>query len=178
VEGIGISENNSSNKIMQLKIKKATKDDFQTIQKLNFLLFKKEQKDFDNTLKINWPFTTEGEKYFQYLMESNNGQVWLALVDGEPVGYLAGKIKSDTPSSRKIKKRAVPDNMFVLADFRNRGIGGKLVKEFIKWTSLKKVDNIRVTAFAKNSSAINFYKKYGFQEYNLTLEINKSNNEE
>jgi len=76
------------------------------------------------------------------------------------------------PKSREIKKRAVLDNMFVLREFRNKGVGKKLVREFIEWAKKNNVDNVRVTAFAGNSSVIAFYKEQGFKGYNLTLEIN------
>lgn len=158
-----------------IKIRKADENDFFIIQKLNNLLFKREQKNFDSTLVVSWPFSKEGEEYFRQILSTKNSQAWLAEDDGKTIGYLIGKIVTKVPRSRTIKKRAILDNMFVLKDYRNKGIGGLLVKEFIVWAGKNKVDNLRVTAFAGNKDAIKFYKQNGFQDYNLTLEINLNN---
>ena len=60
--------------------------------------------------------------------------------------------------------------MFVLDGSRGKNVGGKLVDEFIKWVKLKEVSKITVTASAKNVKVIGFYKKLGFEEYDLKLE--------
>ncbi len=154
-----------------IKIRKASKKDFGAIQKLNSLLFKREQKKFDSTLDISWPFSEEGEGYFERILSGKNGRAWLAEDDDKPVGYLIGNIAQKVPKSRTIKKRAVLDNMFVLKNYRNKKIGGRLVKEFIAWAKENGADNLRVTAFASNKEAIKFYQQNGFQDYNRTLEI-------
>ena len=154
-----------------LKIRKATEKDFIVIQKLNGLLFKREQKNFDSTLDISWPFSEEGEEYFERILNEENGRAWLAEDDGQPVGYLIGKIATKVPKSRTIKKRAILDNMFVLKKYRNKGIGGRLVKKFITWAKENGADNLRVTAFAGNKGAIRFYRQNRFRDYNLTLEM-------
>ncbi len=158
---------------MNIQIKKAEEKDFKIIQGLFSLLIKKEQKDFDKTLKTDWPFSKEGEKYFQRVLSGEIGQAWLALMDGKEVGYLIGVIKKEVPKSRTIKKRAVLDNMFVLEKYRNQGVGMKLAQEFLKWVKENEVDNIRVTAFVGNYRALEFYRELGFKDYNLTLEIQR-----
>ncbi len=154
-----------------IKIRKASEKDFAVIQKLNSLLFKREQKRFDSTLDISWPFSKKGEEYFERILSEKNGRAWLAEDNDKPVGYLIGSIAQKVPKSRTIKKRAILDNMFVLKNYRNKGIGGRLVKEFIAWAKENGADNLRVTAFAGNKEAIKFYRQNGFRDYNLTLEI-------
>ena len=159
-------------KAEKIKIRPAREEDFSLIQKFNALLFRKEQKDFDPTLDINWPFSAEGERYFRRVLRGENGQAWLAIIDNQPVGYLAAVLTDEIPSSRKLKKRAILDNMFVLKSFRNRGAGSRLVQEFIHWAQQQGADNLRVTAFSGNKKALDFYRQNGFQDYNQTLEIN------
>lgn len=62
--------------------------------------------------------------------------------------------------------------MFVEEGFRNHEIGSKLVKSFLKWAKKKGVENVRVGALAQNSKALQFYRKLGFKDYEVTLEIN------
>ena len=156
---------------MKIKIIPANKSDFEVIQELNQKLFKREFEKFDSTLDIEWPFSDDGVKYFRRALSGDDFLTLKAVDDkGKIVGYLIGKLTTIN-SSRRLNRRAILDNMFVRKEWRKSGIGGKLVEEFLKWAKNKKVDNIRVTAFAGNKEAINFYKQRGFKEYNLTLEI-------
>lgn len=157
---------------MNIQIRQANKSDFKVVQQLSFLLFKKEQKDFDESLKTDWVFSSAGESYFRRVLAGENGRAWLAMVDGRAIAFLIGTLSESVPTSRTIKKRIVLNNMFVLKEYRNRGIGGKLMKEFIAWAKKEKADNIRVTAFAGNKKAIEFYRQCGFYDYNHTLEMN------
>jgi len=54
-------------------------------------------------------------------------------------------------------------------EYRRFGIGTLLMDEFKEYCKENKVQNIKVTASAKNSRAIQFYMKNGFEDYNITL---------
>ncbi len=58
-----------------------------------------------------------------------------------------------------------------MAKFRGKGIGRKLTENFVNWCKKNKVEYITVTAFAKNKQAIDFYRKLGFRDYELDLEM-------
>ncbi len=62
------------------------------------------------------------------------------------------------------------ENMFMLKEYRNLGIGTRLYEEFNKWCKKKKVGIIRVQATAKNQKAVDFYRKNNFKGYTLILE--------
>ena len=49
------------------------------------------------------------------------------------------------------------------------GIGSKLVNSFLTWCKDQNAKRIMVTASVGNLNTINFYKKNGFQEINVTL---------
>jgi len=51
------------------------------------------------------------------------------------------------------------------------GLGTKLVKDFIGWCKNNNIDYLSVTASAQNNSAIKFYRKCGFEDYDSTLQI-------
>lgn len=61
-------------------------------------------------------------------------------------------------------------DMIIDKRFRGKGIGSILIKDFLNWCKSKKVTYISATASAKNEKIINFYRKLGFKDYNLTLE--------
>ena len=111
---------------MEFTIKKATIDDLNTIQELNNKLFELEYNNFDPSLKIGWPFEIAGEEYFKDLIE--NQIIYLAIMNKEIVGYLAGSIHVE--NSYNTTSIAELDNMFILEEYRKYGIGTKLFNEF------------------------------------------------
>jgi ribosomal protein S18 acetylase RimI-like enzyme len=60
--------------------------------------------------------------------------------------------------------------MLVEKRYRRQGIGKSLVLGFLSWCREKKVEYVSVTASAQNQLGINFYRRLGFRDYELTLE--------
>ena len=152
---------------MNIEIKRASIKDLEDIQRLNNQLFELEYTNFDPTLKVGWPFEIEGIKYFTDIL--NNEAAFIALVDNKVVAYLAGSI--NVQSSYTTKPCAELDNMFILEEYRNYGIGTKLINAFKAVCLEEGIEEIKVTAFAKNTNAINFYKKNGFKDFEVTLKV-------
>jgi len=59
--------------------------------------------------------------------------------------------------------------MLVKDECRGYGIGKKLINNFKDYCRENNIYNVKVEASAKNENAINFYKKNGFEEFNITL---------
>ena len=154
----------------EVKIQKATMKNLKDIQKLNLLLFENDKK-YDETLNLNWIFGEEGTEYFRDKISKENSCAFIAIIDNEIVGYLVGWI-TKAGDYRNISQIAELENMFVLEQYRNLGIGTKLCEEFINWCKLKGIKRIKVVASAQNTKAINFYKQNKFSDYDLTLERN------
>jgi len=146
-------------------IRKANIEDLIKVQELNNNLFELEFNNFDDTLKVGWPFEKEGKEYFENMIKNNI--VFVAEVEEKIVGYLAGSICEQT--SYITETFAELDNMCIDDEYRRFGIGTLLMDEFKEYCKENKVQNIKVTASAKNSRAIQFYMKNGFEDYNITL---------
>lgn len=146
-------------------IRKATLDDLFEIQNLNNLLFKLEKENFDPTLVEDWPLSADGKNYFKELIENNF--VVVAIINNEIVGYLAGSI-NEKGSYEEIQYGEV-NNMFIKSECRGYGLGKMLINEFKKYCSSNSINNLVVTASAKNVNAIEFYKRNGFDDFNITL---------
>jgi GNAT superfamily N-acetyltransferase len=150
-----------------IKLKRATMDDLLTIQTLNDKLFKYEMdRDLDEYIS-NWAFGKESKEYFSDLIENN--YVILATVDNEPVGYLAGSLYQDDTYSYYDGLTAELDNMFIEEEYRKLGIGSKLINAFTEWCKKQSAKRIFVTATIGNDNTIEFYKKHGFKDLNITL---------
>jgi len=154
---------------MKITIKTATIDDLKKVQELNFKLFKKERKEYDPSLNLDWTFGDIGTEYFRDRISKEDSCVLIAIVDNKIVGYLCGGI-TKAEAYRNLPLVVELENTFVLENFRSRGIGKKLYEEFIKWCKSKGVGKVRVEAFAQNLLAIKFYKNNNFKDYTLVLE--------
>lgn len=151
-----------------LFVRKANLNDLETIQKLNNQLFDLELKYYDTTLVKDWAISNEGKEYFKDLI--NNYYVVVALLNDEIVGYLAGTI-NEKGSYENVQYGEIR-NMFIKDNCRGYGVGKKLVKEFKLYCRNNGLNDLIVTASTKNINAINFYKKNGFEDFNLTLTMN------
>ena len=132
---------------------------------MEYQLFELEYNSFDPSLKVGWPFEKEGTAYFTDML--NNEIVYIALAEDKIIGYLAGCI--NIQHSYVTKSLAEVDNMFILEDYRKYGIGSKLMNEFKSYCIQNSIEELKVTASAKNNNAIKFYKKNGFDEFEITL---------
>lgn len=155
---------------MSIQIRRATLKDLKNVQDLNLALFEKEIKDFDPSLDLGWTFSKAGTKYFKWrITDKAYGGIWVAFDKGEMIGYLSGGI-TKAENYRKLPRMAELENTFVKKEYRSKGIGQKLFKEFTRWCKVHKVKMLRVEASAQNKKAIAFYRKSGFKDYNIILE--------
>lgn len=146
-------------------IRRATLDNLIDIQVLNNKLFELEINNYDDTLIENWALTSEGKEYFTDLI--TNEFVVIATDDKKIIGYLAGTI-NEQGSYEKVQYGEL-NNMYVDSEYRKFGIGKKLFEEFKKYCLENNIKDLIVTASAKNINAINFYKKMGFDSFNVIL---------
>lgn len=155
---------------MKLVIRKATINDLHKVQALNLELFKKEHKEYDPLLNLEWTLGKEGTKYYKDRIKKDDGCVLVAEVDGEIIGYLCGGMVK-VEAYRKMPLVAELENTLVLEKFRSKGIGQKLFNGFLEWCTNMHVGKIRVEASAQNERAIKFYRKNSFIDYMLVLEL-------
>lgn len=149
-------------------IRKAILEDVSYIQNLNNELFKLEKENYDTTLVLNWALTEDGKEYFEDLIK--NQYVIVATLEEKIIGYLAGSI-NEKGSYEKIHYGEI-NNMFIQENYRLYGIGKKLINTFKDYCRNNNISNLKVVASSKNKNAIDFYRKNGFDDFNLTLTMN------
>ncbi len=154
---------------MDIKIEAAKIENLKDIQGLNSKLFAKEYKDYDQLLKLDWPFGSEGTQYFTDRISKPDGCVFVAKVDNKTVGYLAGGL-TQRETYRNLPICAELENTFILDDYRSKGIGSRLYAEFLGWCKTKNVHKIVVEVSAQNELGLNFYRKNSFKDFSMILE--------
>ena len=80
------------------------------------------------------------------------------VIDDKSVGYLEYSLIYD---------RMEIDNFCVLDEYRNQGIGTKLLAHLVSLAINYRVINITLEVRISNEVAINLYKKFGFREVAL-----------
>ena len=150
-------------------IEHATLADLKSIQNLNHQLCIKEANEFDPTINADFPITPAGEKYFKERISGKDSVAFLAKESDKIVGYMIGAIV-DADDYRNIKNIAEAENMFVLKDYRGKGIGSQLLKAFFEWSKSKGATIIRTVTSAGNKQSLEFHKANGFKEYDFVLE--------
>ncbi len=151
---------------MDVEIRVAKADDWEIIQRLNNQVFLSD-KENDEDLDLNRPFSEEGIKYYKDLASGKYGKCFLAYLDDIPVGYIALAIKNF--GYRKGKHVEV-ENIGIEPEYWSRGIGKLLMEMAVKWAKKQNASKLYVCAYSRNTRAINFYKKNGFSEIGLELE--------
>ncbi|MFT4309455.1 MAG: N-acetyltransferase family protein [Candidatus Woesearchaeota archaeon] len=154
---------------MNIIIRNATIDDLSRVQELNLSLFKKEHKEYDSLLDLNWTFGEMGTKYYEDRISKDDGCVIVASVDNQIIGYLCGGLRK-AESYRRLPIVAELENTFVLEEYRSKGIGKRMYDKFIEWCKTNNVGRVRVEASAQNDLAIKFYRDNNFKDYMLVLE--------
>ena len=149
----------------EIIIKKAEITDLKCIQNLNKILFDLEYENYDSTLDTTWPVSKEVEKYFKNAIENDIALV--TIINNDVVGYLIGSL--NTHNSYNKTKQAELDNMCILDKYRKLGIGSKLFNKFKEICKENNINELKVVASYKNQNAIDFYKKNGFNEAEITL---------
>lgn len=80
------------------------------------------------------------------------------IIDDKSIGYLEYSLIYD---------RMEIDNFVVSEEYRNQGIGTKLLAHLVSLAINYRVVNITLEVRVSNNVAINLYKKFGFREVAL-----------
>jgi len=61
--------------------------------------------------------------------------------------------------------------IYVVSEWRNRGIGKKIMKHAFNWFKDRGVRTIRVEVLASNDEAISFYERFGFKPNYISMQM-------
>ena len=80
------------------------------------------------------------------------------------IEYIENNISIGYLEYSLIYDRIEIDNILVKEEFRNKGIGTKLLEYLIEYSKENKIENITLEVRISNTIARNLYKKMGFNE--------------
>jgi GNAT superfamily N-acetyltransferase len=150
-----------------INIRETRTDEVEKLQFLDDEVFLHDV-EFDPDLDMTWAKGEKGKTYFTKLVNDPNSYCLIAEDDDKQIGYLVASFK-DTVYRKS--KCAELQNMGVSPDYQSQGIGSKLIQKCLAWAKSKGYQKMYVSAYFGNTEAIKFYKKNGFSELDLGLEV-------
>lgn len=107
------------------------------------------------------------------LIEDDNANIVIAEVDGAPIGCGLGQIKENDFYNNE-KQYGYIGLMYVEESQRGKNIGGLIIQELVDWFGTKGINEIRLKVYASNPTAVEAYKKYGFEHYVHDMKLKKA----
>ncbi len=101
------------------------------------------------------------------IVGEQDGQIFFAEVNGDPVGYVAGFPTQQTEDNLLEvlpTKLGVIEDLFVKEKFRTMNVGTALITKMEEFLKEKGCDSLWVEVFTPNTVAHNYYKHYGFMD--------------
>lgn len=104
------------------------------------------------------------KNYFQNVIKNENNILLCYEEDAMIKGYIF--LKSIEDNNRK---GYLIDGLYVIERDRNKGIATKLIENALNVIKDKNVYFVDINVMANNSVAINLYKSFGFNEFEITF---------
>jgi len=145
-----------------MMIREAAAEDFEEIAKLHHELDK---------LEVDWhpypiPSISSSRKWLKKRFGKRNAVVFVADGNGKIAGFLYGWIEKRDYHYRA-KRFGVCSDLFVSAEYRQMGVGRKLIKKFEDWCKRNGLKYLELTTNVKNAAARRFYPAIGFKEFEI-----------
>lgn len=115
-------------------------------------------------------------KWQQYVMkvhEEDENQVLVAEVDGKVVGYVFFENRAGTALETAYTWASVND-LYVHPAYRRKGIATKLMKHTFDYLKSIGVTHVRLYVMIDNHAAINLYRKFGFKDLQLRMQMHSA----
>ena len=112
--------------------------------------------------------------YLKWLYNRDKSGFFVVKVNDKIVGFVAGD--ANWFSRRERKNVGAIHEIVVDPDYQGQGIGTTLMKKILEYFKGKELDTAELWVGDENYRAINFYKRFGFQEagrYNYWIRMVK-----
>ena len=142
-------------------IRKATPSDIDKLVQLRLLL----QQHCEESNPMIWHMTEEGKTILkqrvQNELSTNNSHVLIAEMNGEIIGSAHGEITRRTDYTPKTVGSM--STVYVVREFRKRGVGALLVKQLCELFDVEGVEDVTLRYIIGNKEAEAFWRKLGFK---------------
>ena len=119
---------------------------------------------------------SSGDEYKMILdwnFRDTMSMLFIATIDNKIIGYVTADISWFKYSSYNSSNYCTIGDIMIDEDYRHLGIGKLFIAEIKKWAKSESTHKIVLDVFSKNTKALSFFKKQGFEDNfnNLVLEF-------
>ena len=150
----------------EIIIRKALPDDLNQL-----LIFEQDlittERPFDPTLK------SDPINYYDLkaMLAASHIEVVVAETDKRIIASGYARLERAKPFL-KHEKHAYLGFMYVLPEYRGKGLNKKIMDSLINWAVLQNINEFRLEVYYDNDSAIKAYEKFGFAKHILEMRLN------
>ncbi len=134
-----------------MKVRKARGEDYYVLKDLNKDLLNETGEYFSDAI-------FQQEALFKLLVNSENQMIIVAECEEKVCGY-AITVISHMPNYDTVRL----DQIYVAPDYRSRGMAQSIIDFIMDYAKKERIFEISLRVNSQNLSAINFYKKKGFE---------------
>jgi len=160
---------------MEISVRKATADDYNSLCKLFDEIDALHRDHLPHLFQKPGGVARE-QDYYLGLIADENVALLVAEADEKLVGF-GHTIVRDTPVFPVFVPRryAIVEGIVVKSGFQNHGIGRILMDKMQEWATTKGATSIELNVYEFNETAISFYERLGYQTLSrkMSKEIKK-----
>ncbi|MDR2717773.1 MAG: GNAT family N-acetyltransferase [Treponema sp.] len=108
------------------------------------------------------------KNYFQKFIGNEKAKAFIAVINEKIIGYITVYIK-DQPNYWKLKKVGDISGLMVNKNFRQNGIGTKLIIKGLEYFKQENIKYYTLFTSVNNTTAIKLYKKCGLKPLQTIL---------
>ncbi|MBS7648340.1 MAG: GNAT family N-acetyltransferase [Candidatus Bathyarchaeia archaeon] len=112
------------------------------------------------------PSESNADRWIRFAEESvaeGRGFLIIAECDSEIVGFTFATISREFPLDATEHAIGTINDVYVLPEYRGRGIGKRMVAECLGKIKARGIKNVRLSVLAENKAAIKLYKRLNFK---------------
>lgn len=133
------------------------------------MITKAERKDEEKALslfKALWQDADEGEleEIFSHSLRGKNVTIFLASLQGQAAGIAQCSLRRDYVEGTYTSPVGYLEGVFVLPEYRNRGLAKELVKACEQWAKEKGCKEFASDCELSNEESRRFHRAAGFDE--------------
>ena len=122
-----------------------------------------------------WPEGTADEHAAEVpsLLDSTNDCVYVAEADGRVIAFLEGRLRSHADGC-ETSPVGYLEGWFVAQEWRGRGVGGALVRQFEQWSRERGCRELASDTWLDNSASQRAHERLGFTEVDRVVHYRKA----
>ncbi len=119
-------------------------------------------------------FVDEYKFEIENSIDAHEKTIFIATDNDKLIGYVTVEIVRFSHLPYNLYPHCSIGDIMIEEEYRNHGIGKKILEEIKKWAKSYETYKIETNVFSKNKSAYTFFKSQGFEEqfHKLSIDFN------